>query len=156
MKTEMEQLKENTQRQYAKERVEELVQRMEEARLEWRHNLRWKLRTTNLQLLNITCFWIGLVYSAIQDAPEEIVASANYWFMLLFALLLMREHYFDRYAQYAEGVLDGIIMALETLYPQDSQGDGEVRKKVKKVSLFKRFKEFFERIGEGKTKEVPA
>lgn len=159
MKTEMEQLQENAKMQYAKERVEELYVRLHEALDGQIEALRWKRRTGLLQLFNITTYFVALFLHQYLEVPYEVFANISMViYLVLLFLLTVREMTFEKQARYHEGVFDGIFTTLETLYPnmKDDAGNDRQVKKVKRESLYKRFKEFFERVGQKQTKEVPA
>jgi hypothetical protein len=157
MKTEREQLEQNTKIAYAQQRAEELgntVTRLQEERWEAK---RWEFRTSSLNLLNILSYWIMVTYAAFTDTAPEIVDTATDFWLLLFFFLILREHHYNKRFQYLDGKIDGILVALETLFPDSNRDDeGNAPRKVKRRSMFKRFKEFIERIGQSQTKEVPA
>lgn len=156
MKTELEQLEENAKLQYTKERIGELVEHMNKSISDMREAMRWVMRTSLLNIFNIACYWAGVMIIEIKDLPVTYLQAHGNWFLLIFLLLVIREHHFEKLAEYAEGRLDGIYLAIKALYPSDYDKGVNNHKPIKQRSLFKRFKEFFERIKEGKTKEVPA
>lgn len=157
MKTEIEQLEENAKIEYTKQRVEELgkeITVLQEQRCEMK---RWERRTATLNFANILAFWTIIIYSAATDLPHTVSDVATDYWLLIFFFLIIREHYFNRQYEYFDGKIDGIFVALDLLYPDNNRDEGgNARRKVKRRSMFKRFKEFWERVGQGKTKEVPA
>jgi len=157
MKTELQQLEENAKIQYAKERVEELGSELNTLLDQAREMKRWERRTMNLNIFGIAIYLAALAYAGYADLPETVtVGLANYWLMIFF-FLIIRENYFGRKFEYLDGKIDGIFAALELLYPDSvDRSGGNARRKVKRPSMFKRFKEFFERVGQSKSKEVPA
>lgn len=159
MQTEMQQLEENAKIQFYKERVAELDGYIQEIQQNRRVARAWRERTVFLNLTSIAAYWIALGISAWQDLPEEVVTGVQNWWLLIFFFLILREHHFDKkYHDYA-GQLDGVLRTLEILYPQgriEDEGNDRQVKKVKRTSLYKRFKEFFERVGQKRSKEVPA
>lgn len=159
METEMQRLENSAKEQYYKERVQELYERLHEAMDGQIENLQWKRRTGMLQMFNVITYFVALGLRVYLEMPYELFANSSmvlYWATFLF--LIIREMTFENRARYHEGVFDGIFTALETLYPniKDDTGNNQQVKKVKRTSLYKRFKEFFERVGQKQSKEVPA
>lgn len=146
--TEMEELKKNTERQYVKERHEEMLAWLETTSKEIddmfdasRRRMKWELAVLAVQVLTI---FVG---------PDILwIVAFNVWLVLIF----VRHVQLDMPRSRKIGEMMGALKALEILgivEKHDDNGDKRT-KKVKVKSRFKRFKEFFERMGSKNKVEV--
>lgn len=156
MKTEMQQLEENTKEAYAKQRVGELSEKIDELHKEGLGAMNWASRTAILQGFNIANYFLCIVVA--QYYTDGLPDWAIIAYLLLFTFIMAREHFFMKRFAYIDGTLDGIYLILDILYPNSDRDEGNKRqtKKVKAKSMFERFKEFYERVGQKQSKEVPA
>lgn len=147
----MEQLKRNTEKQYVEERFRELFDWMEQVEIEW--DIAIKRARKNL---NIT--FVVVVMQAILS----FVLNSPLWMIcfIIWMILFMRQGHLTADCELHKGRLLGANKALFLLGMVDIDIEEKIGKKRKRklfiTSPFKRFKEFFERMGAKNKTEVHA
>lgn len=146
--TEMEQLKKNADEQYVKERYDEVV--------EYIRKLSKEVDDLGVKSKKINAIELGLIAAqliATVFAPDFVWAV--FWVGWFFTML-HRVYNIDMPRRFKLGKMLGAIETLEILGIVTKTEDGNDRntKPVKVRSLFKRFKEFWERMGSKNKVEV--
>jgi hypothetical protein len=149
--TEMEQLKKNTEEQYAKEKFAALFAWTDEVEAEWDLAIKESKKNLNITLVVII---VQMILGFGFNSPLWILCY------LLWLILFMRQGVLQARCQKHRGRLNGAFKALYLLGMADidiEQKRGKKRK-IKRftVSPFKRFKEFFERMGAKNKQEAHA
>lgn len=156
--TEMEQLEQNAKLEYAKQRASEIKDYILEL-LEKRADLfRWKMRADTMEAFAIVCYMGLMIYSLIAEIPEEVLHVSADWYFLIIFICMIRAWYHHSRWRAIEGEWKGMVTTMKLLGHdifEDDDGD-KSKTKVKRKSMFARFKEFFERVGVNETKEQPA
>lgn len=149
---EMDQLKQNTERQRAKDTVNGIMQYYVDSWDEAYAAKNWTLRATLLTASVACTFLSTIILGVILSVPEDVLSLASDWIFTIFILCVFREHWHDREWKETEGRLDGVYHTLVKLGWIDDDLDlkGRDPKKVKNQSMFSRYKELFERIGKNK------
>ena len=144
MKTEREQLEENTVNQYVKERNEALQAYLRKCIDEYGALANEYLR--RLKFLMVA--HIPLIAAVFVDTIIWLFA------FLLVMICWARVNSSKERLEYKEGELDGAFRTLKALGMLDDDIRGKRRKVHLKKSPFKRFKEFWERVGTRSNKEA--
>lgn len=156
MKTEREQLEENTRIEYAKQRTQEFRDFLATLMKEWELAFYWEARGTALFLFAMAVNLILIIASGFFVEFEVIRTPLDFLSTIVW-LTLLRVYWLMAERKYAEGRLDGCFATLEQLGMLDKDDDfGGKKRRVKEKSAFKRFKELFQRVGQNQIKEVPA
>lgn len=152
--TENEQLKHNTEMAYAKQRAQAISDYLDKLTTDSLAALDWKLRADGLEFFTLSMYLLGVIFTSVWNTPEEVVDFMVQAFILVIWGVMIRAWYFHSKWRYAEGEYDGFINTMKIMgYLPEDLGNDRKRRVVKRKSLFSRFKELFERVGEGKTKE---
>lgn len=156
MKTELEQLEENTRIEKAKQTAKEIHDKILAMLDDIIDGLQWERRANHLFFFTLmtqlgVIFWSGYNFEDIEVLRSHIdILSTLTW------LTLLRLYWHTAVRRYREGKFEGYLDAMVDLgYATRDEQDG-MRKRIKNASPFKRFKEFWERIGERKRKEAMA
>lgn len=153
METEMERLKRNADEQLAKDRYESIRLWMEEVQKEWD-------KATDEFERNFKWMMIVLVVQVILG----FVINSAFWIVCFFLFLILdgvNSRIRER-CEYCNGRLIGAHKMLFLLGLADSDIEDEINRKMKQrrrvtfLNPFKRFKEFHERMKEGKTEKQHA
>lgn len=150
MKTELDQLRENAEKQYVQERMGEVKEKL----------ILLCRRYDELTFKNIKwCFielgaWLAFFVATVVGAGDMIESLAM---LLWIGCLVYRWVGIMFRREYLEGKIDGMLDTLITLGIMDEHVDGDKQVKTRQArSPFKRFKEFFERMGSKNTQEAHA
>lgn len=152
--TESERLEMNTAMEYAKQRTEEFQKFFTGLIENANDKMYWKWRADVLELTVLAVHMGVILILAITtdygDWAQEIID----WSFLLFVVVAIRSWWHHSRWCRAEGELEGAIRTLEMLdmakFERDDSDDEKRKSKAKAKSPFKRFKEFWERIGKSK------
>lgn len=141
--TEMEQLKKNAENQLMMERFTSIFEWMEVVETEWDKEMIFARRNLHLTTAVIV---VQLILSFILNSPFWIAC------FFLWLLLMMRQNRCNERMEYHKGRLFGahkilFLLGMSNADIEDEMGKRKQRRKAFKVSPFKRFKEFFERMG---------
>ena len=154
MKTEMQQLKENTEQQFIKERFDELHKELHALYEIRRDRLYWAARSRMLTHFVAAMMLVIILVNTLLGYPD-IAALYEFTLVFIFMVTLLRSHEHENRLFMIQGRIDGFIQALQILkiVPENEPPAGrKKRKRAPWSSPFRRFKEFFERM-ESKDKQ---
>lgn len=160
MKTEMQQLKENTEREKAKDVVETILTYYRSIFDELDEAIMWEMRSAVLSTFAIMMSIITIavpIFLVGIDFPEHIQNYIDLGGTVTWVVIL-RMYFLTGDRKLVHGKLTAatkILKELGWLETFEKRGNKR-RKKVKLRSPFKRFKEFWERVGQREGLEVNA
>lgn len=155
--TEMEELERNTKIEYAKQRGEEVGKYMEGLFDNVTETERWRARGAVLDLIVFTTYWTSGLVLILNDVPDETFRIITDIAFIPLIVSVARTMSFHSDFCEALGELNGCLTTLRKLgMLTEITSGGNSKRKIKRKSLFSRFKELFERVGTGDKKEAEA
>lgn len=153
--TELEQLKLNTQIEKLNQMKVEIVAYLTKLDVEILDREHWHARARNLELIALIVYLGSILTMHIYRVPFDTIDSLSLWAFFLFILTGIRSSVIHTQLLGAVREQIGVIKALRIMCMIDDSEMGGPRKRsrVKKWSPFAKYKEFWERITEGKTGE---
>lgn len=154
MKTEREQLEENTRKEAAKQRAETVHNKILAMLEDILDGLQWERRASTLFFFTLSLYFFVIFWATYWfDRPDALEIQIDFFSTLMWVTLL-RVYWHMARRMYREGKFEGYLEAMVDLgYATKDENDG-MRKRIKNASPFKRFKEFWERVGQGNSKEA--
>lgn len=146
--TEMEQLKQNTEIERAKQQAEGVKAYLESLFEKYFETLRWRFRGETLDAITFMAYWAGSLIMLINDVPEDTYRQIMDLAFIPLAVSVMRTMFLFAISCRAQGELDGCINTLTKLgmMREIDRNDGNARRrKAQRKPLYERFKELFER-----------
>jgi len=162
IKTEMQQLEENARRQQAKDKATDITKRLLELLEIESKKLRWYMRSHTLVMIVMLAYFIILGILLFSSLGADTVDTYLDFTFLIWVVAIARSNWHEARWQRARGDRKGFEEALVMLGMLDvEECDCDNCKKKKKIKVaskspFKRFKEFFERMGSKKPEEAYA
>lgn len=155
--TETEQLKQNIEKEVVKQRSEDLTKYVLTLMRDLDEAYRWVKRGSVLDLFCLTMFMVATGVALFTGLDYEVVDERMDWMFVILTCSYLRTMSFIATLKHVEGKLAGTFETLKILgmaqfHEKDDDG---VKKTKKRKSLFPRFKEFFERVGQTESKEAP-
>jgi hypothetical protein len=156
MKTEREQLEENTKVQKAVETAEGVKAYIEYLIDECNEAFRWEMRGDVLFFSVMGLNLLTLFFCMSYFETREPVALQMDLFSLLIWISLLRSYWLMGERKRAVAEIEGVLNILELLgHAKFENGSGSI-KRLKHKSMFQRFKELFERVESKDGKEAYA
>lgn len=156
MKTEREKLEQNTREAYAQQKADEFIEFITAMIDESIEMHRWQQRASKMTIFTVFIWFAFIPFGEFIQTPADVFDVAHEWLFTIFIMMVFRSHWHDLRWKYADGKVDGALAVLEKL--GYSKNDDELKKKKKKrvkyKSPFKRFKEFWERMGSKENQEA--
>lgn len=153
--TEMEQLKRNTEVEYAKQRMAELTMYIVSLTERSMDALYWALRGDKLFFLTIIGYFANIGLCVWLDASEDIRSVSGDLITIVMWLTIFRSWYLYREFSVLDAELEGVMKTLEVLGMAKRDEDGDrTRKKVEHEPMFARIKGLWEKVWERERNEA--
>lgn len=154
--TESEQLKKNTEVEFANQRMAELTAYIDKTFNRLVAQIRWQYRSVLMDLACFVMYFVSIIALTVYEVPELPALKITHYATLVLWFSIGRTLLHTGRVAAIQGEIDGIFNTLEILGMISHIRDEDGAKRTKKrKSLFPRFKEFFERIGQMEQKKAP-
>lgn len=145
--SEMQKLKEEADKQYALQRMEEVGKYLDELSAECLERLKWSLRCDVLEMVAFISYWVILITGILMDAPEWVADLSTDLMFIVLIVAVGRSWGASARWREKEGEWKGAVTVLRKLGMLKDYDGGNSRKRVKKFDLKKLVAETWEKIG---------
>jgi len=152
--TEMEELKRNTEIEFQKQRRDSLLDHLDMLGAHLEERDRWHERARSLEFFCLLFYWSIILLFAWQNNTSMHAEITKEFAFILFLVTCVRSMTLMGMWMKALGELKGAVDMLSLLGGFKNEMDQGKKKKIKRRGLFARYKEFWERMGSDKKKEV--
>ncbi len=156
MTTEMEQLKKNTEQEAAKQRRDSLVEYVTSIENYMNDRDRWHERARTLEGITLLVYWGSIIALGLAKVPFDQAFMIKDFAFLVFLITAFRSMALFAMYTRAIGELHGCIETLRRLGMIKEEEFRGPKKKVRKFSVFSRYKEFWERMGNANKQDAYA
>lgn len=155
MKTEMEQLEENTHIEKAKQTANALSKYYMELLEDTIVKIDWTLRSSSMLMFTFVMHFAVLFLMLWLDMSDTFISVISELFTVLMLVGIFRNFYHENRLASTRGELEGCEETLRVLGYLPPKGTKKRKVHLQK-SPYERFKEFFERVGKKQSKEAHA